>query len=548
MSNTWLLTKLFLKNGTSEGSGKKANRRSRLTAMFFLITIGGLPLLYFISKGVYTTYPFLKAMGQEGLLTLSILSIMTLVTLVFGILTVIMYFYFSSDVEILLPLPILPRQIVAAKLITVIIMQYAVEALILLPVLINYGVAAHLGSSYYVTVLILFILLPMVPLVISLLVTMLLMRFINIGKNKERIRLIVGIFGLASAYLMKNLFDYLPGASYLSNSGLALQSSLFAKLSSFIVSLRFGDAALQEAGTLKGWLYLFLFVAISIAFAVLAFFVADRLYFKGLLGLQNTGATRKTLNKNELTSTLQQRSIIRSYFVKDMRILLRTTPFLLYGVGRSLLVPAIAVGSVIMNYGLIMEGNEFSLQDVPLAYQSLLLSAFVFAVIFMGTVNTMGTTPLTREGKNAMFMKYIPVSYTKQLFAKVLPTVLFNSLNILAVTIIAWLFKMPLLLMIEGIILCSLVIIFSSLTGLILDLHSPSLDWDNEYTAVRPGLKILTNLALSLLSGSFMLLFLKVTVMPLTAFVSIFIVYLVLIVLLLLYLKVNAQKLMHRLM
>ena len=67
---------------------------------------------------------------------LAIASIWVFLMSITNILTV---FYYSNDIEMLLPLPLKPAQIISAKFLTVLITQYVMSSFILLPIFITYG-------------------------------------------------------------------------------------------------------------------------------------------------------------------------------------------------------------------------------------------------------------------------------------------------------------------------------------------------------------------------------------------------------------------------
>jgi hypothetical protein len=59
-------------------------------------------------------------------------------------------FYFSKDVESLLPLPLKPRQIVGAKFLAVAAYEYLITAAIFLPIMIIYGIKSASGVLFYI--------------------------------------------------------------------------------------------------------------------------------------------------------------------------------------------------------------------------------------------------------------------------------------------------------------------------------------------------------------------------------------------------------------
>ena len=68
-----------------------------------------------------------------------------------SITNILTVFYYSNDIEMLLPLPLKPAQIISAKFLTVLITQYVMSSFILLPIFITYGLkVAHLLHITYI--------------------------------------------------------------------------------------------------------------------------------------------------------------------------------------------------------------------------------------------------------------------------------------------------------------------------------------------------------------------------------------------------------------
>ena len=156
-------------------------------------------------KFLSEAYDGLHAIGQEAVILGFGLSVVSIVIFFFGIFYAMGIFYFSMDVENLLPLPFKPWHIMGAKFTVVLIYEYLTEIIFFAPTLISYGIKSSGGILYYIYGVIIFLLLPIVPLVIASVINMIIMRFTNIAKNKDRFRLLGGIiamcFGVGNQYI-----------------------------------------------------------------------------------------------------------------------------------------------------------------------------------------------------------------------------------------------------------------------------------------------------------------------------------------------------------
>ena len=138
MKRLKLLTKYFLKNALAETFGKsKINPWLILLGMVACIGLISAP----IALGVAGLYKPFAAMGQEGYLVSMLLFLGATITFIFGINTIMNNFYFSNDVEQILPLPFKGSQIIFGKFLSVLIDMYMYAGFLVLP-LVAYGIAS----------------------------------------------------------------------------------------------------------------------------------------------------------------------------------------------------------------------------------------------------------------------------------------------------------------------------------------------------------------------------------------------------------------------
>ncbi|SET15530.1 ABC-2 type transport system permease protein, partial [Anaerobranca gottschalkii DSM 13577] len=102
------------------------------------------------------------------------------------------------------------------------------------------------------------------------------------------------------------------------------------------------------------------------------------------------------------------------------------------------------------------------------------------------------------EGQNFYINKYIPVDYKRQILGKIIPGILLSTLGLLMIlTIVAVAVRLPIYLALLVFLLGMVGIVFNSMIGMIFDLFSPKLVWDNEQKAVKQNLNSLFHIILS---------------------------------------------------
>jgi ABC-2 type transport system permease protein len=158
-----------------------------------LAGLGVVPMFYGVVLLVQNIYGVLKPMGQErALLSLGFLAGQFLI-LIFGIYYVISAFYFSRDLELLIPLPLRPGEVMTSKFAVIVINEYLTVAAVVLPIVITFGVLARGGVGYWVNAALVYLALPVIPLAVVSLLVVAMMRFINVSRKKDALILIGSI-------------------------------------------------------------------------------------------------------------------------------------------------------------------------------------------------------------------------------------------------------------------------------------------------------------------------------------------------------------------
>jgi len=214
MSNTLLLTKVLIKGMFSFGSKKKGK--------FLGLFLAALLVVCFVPFAMQAK-DLAIFLGETGSsLMIEMLVVMsTLVLMMISLMTNIGVVFFSKDNDILLHMPLKPREIFFARNIIVLISCYFLVLLLFLPSSIGIGIGLELGASFYIFTVIVSLLLPIIPCFLSSLITLLMVRFLKFIRNKDVLNyltmivaLAVGIgFSIGMEYLMPALFNLISSSS-----------------------------------------------------------------------------------------------------------------------------------------------------------------------------------------------------------------------------------------------------------------------------------------------------------------------------------------------
>jgi len=463
------------------------------------------PSLWLYSKIIIEGFDLLAPINQQGaILILSIVMVSTMIFF-FGIFYIINFFYFAADAQNLLALPLSGWQVMGARFSVVIAYEYLTQLPFLLPPLLIYGIKSEADLTYWLYALIGFLLIPLLPLSLATLPTVIVMRFANLGRRKDLFKILGGLMVISIAIGYQFLFQKsgfnATDPVFLQNL-LTDQDSLVNLISRFFPSAKYLGLALISADKIASLINLLIFAGVSLLAVALAWLVGDKLYFKGLVGSSETTARRKMLTSSDYERLGQGSPALISYFRKEMRLLIRVPSYFMNCVLTNLLIPVLLIIPFLVqshNEEVVMPWVELISQPQG---QTILMVVIVGAVIFLAGSNAITATSLSREGQEFFISKYIPLSYKRQIMAKLLSGYVFGFIGVVLLLLGA-VILMPLDIALIGMILAvSLVAIVPIVqAGLLIDIFRPKLDWDNEQKAVKQNLNVLFSILFSILLG-----------------------------------------------
>lgn len=128
------------------------------------------------------------------------------------------------------------------------------------------------------------------------------------------------------------------------------------------------------------------------------------------------------------------------------------------------------------------------------------LAVIIAITEFLTSMLYIAPTAISRDGINAVFMKYIPVSYYKQIIYKGITNIVFGTITSIIVLIFVWVIAKPsiIFILIAFIINLALLILQTLLMELV-DLRKPKLEWTTEYAVVKQNMNLLWPFVLNLL-------------------------------------------------
>lgn len=433
---------------------------------------------------------------EEGMLF--IVQFISACAMIFGLNVIINEFYFSSDLDYLLPLPIRTHELILAKFWVTYQAESFMEIWVIFSAYIGYVIAMGVRPIGIVTGLLGTLTLPIVPLVYCGIISMLIMYLFQGIRNRK-------ILNTAMAVLTILL---ILGA-YLSFRGLEGFS-----IDTYVESLTGGENAflntmniifypgylLVHSAAHGSWLEVVLYIVLNVILLALFLGIANLIYMPGLYSF------RSIANKKERTTyekkALAVQSVFKSYFKKEMRTILRTPAFVSNCILINFFWPVIIVVVCLMQKG------SGSIQRLIEMYQDGNVMSWILVLcLFLGlgalttAANGLASSSFTREGAHIDFMKYIPVPYSLQIHVKGLISLLFSYFSYLAdVGILTWILKLPVKMAVYYALAGGGMVFFITCLGIWLDSMHPKLIWEDELNALRGNLNVFFNMAFAILA------------------------------------------------
>jgi ABC-2 type transport system permease protein len=473
-----------------------------LVPIIGVAAVSVVPLFYGVVLAIQNIYGILKPMGQErALLSLGFLAAQFLI-LLFGMYYVISAFYFSRDLELLIPLPLRPGEVMASKFAVIVINEYLTIAAVVLPVVLTFGVVAKAGVGYWVNAVLVYAALPVIPLAVVSLLVVAMMRFINVSRKKDALILIGSILLLVLAFGLQIVMGRSAGSGGPDTSAAAITAfftspnSLLNRVGAFFPPAIWATRAVAGGFTGEGLANLALLWGTSILLFAAMVVLAERLFYQGLVGLGETTGKKRRLTRDEMSRRVSSgRRAQAAVFWREWKIMNRTPIFLLNGTLVAVLLPAIFVIMAMTNPG----GGESGAGDATALLKAMASAnplVVIFAVaLFMtvcGSINGTASSTFSREGGQFWISQVIPVAPREQAAAKFLHSYLVAVLGVLTAGIVgavmlhigaAQLAVAAGLALVAGVLLTAV--------GMAIDLARPLLDWANPQKAIKQNLNVL---------------------------------------------------------
>lgn len=526
------LSKVFLKDAIQNLKifNKKKNKKITNSNSFWLIIILAIAVAFISYKGIEV----FNRIGQTQIFLNIYFVIFTIFLQMQIILTTVNVLFFSKDLEYILPMPVSGTEILISKYITITVMAYATEMIFLVIPMIIYGLLTHISLLYFIVMPIVLLIFPLFFVTITSILTILLMHIFKFIKNKNICQTVVGclliyIVLMIETLTMSTYNEEMLDAINIENAvGIETENAINGEQSENLGSIEVEENNDNEESEVietneqeevermynsmaKSYIVvnpsinilakpnnignvlinfgkLILYNIIPMAGLLL---IGGKIYLKNVLICVSTISQKEKKKKLNIETELKQKGIAKAYIGQEIKQLLRNPTFfmqLIFPIITVFLVIIIAINGIIPVLEKLIQSNDTvkeAISNIPFTAKTANIILCIIQVLI--SIPAISLTAISRDGKNAVFTKYVPISLYKQFLYKNAIQVIVNlvvSLIILGVVWV-WLPNANLLQIIILFITAIFISIINSFLMLIVDLRRPQINWDSEYEVTK---------------------------------------------------------------
>ncbi len=484
------LTKVFIKEFYQnipifDKEKKKFNKKS---VFFWLIAIVFLGITY-VSYQIIT---FLVDVGQEQIFLNLYFFILAILILFQTILVCANIFFFSKDIEKVLHMPLKPVELLLSKFNTLLCMLYLSEGIFGLVPLTLYGMLTNAYFTFYLWEIIILAIFPILLAVVISTIMMLIMRFAKFIRNKDVFQIIITIIMITLICILEARM--ISGVFKIQNDEQAIQqfNSLNQKAEqagkNFLI-INPSVAILLNPSSMVAIVSVIKLIFYNVVGIIIFIAIGKITYLKDILR-NMVNSTNKKRKSVDLEKATKHHSIRNSYIRKELKMIIREPIFLMQCVFPVFII--LVTGMILVFILLPIVTQTLQDESIQKAIQNLSFNAeavcdilIVLQVLF--SISNISLTAISREGKNAIFIKYIPIELYKQFVYKNVPQIMLNFIVAVVVlgligclipSINIWYLAMVFMI-------AMLINIINSYLMLMVDLRRPNLVWDTEYSVVK---------------------------------------------------------------
>ncbi len=492
-----VLTKISTKNYIENlNIYNKAERKiNKKSSFFWIIIILSVAVLYLSNE-------ILKELNNVGnisiFLNVYMLFVFTIMVLQSILISTNVFFY-SKDIDNLISLPIKSNEILLTKFNTILSILYVTELFILLPPLILYGIKTHVGFGYYFNLLPALILFPIFIVIVIGIINLVIMKFVKVIKNENALQFMITTFFITGIFLLEYLFIKSQVGSELSVEALMQGINEIAIIvNKSILIMNPIIEIVQLNNVIPNLLYIILIY--TIGFFILLWL--GKKYYLNILLSRRYYAKKKKEKRINRETAYREKGINKVYILNEFKFLKRNIIFFLQAIFPAItLTLCLSIITIILNQKIVNNNQEIYdfFNGLSLNIEGFCAILILLQVLF--SFVKYSVIGISKEGRNAIFLKYIPIDLYKQFCFKNIVQIFTNIIiSIITLSTIKYIIpKIEIQYLIIIFIDAIIINVINSFIMMIIDLKRPNLNWKTEYEVIKQNDNIMFQYALTVI-------------------------------------------------
>ena len=464
---------------------KRFDKRSLFFWMIAIIIIG----LGYIS---YQVIKFLIDIGQPQIFLDLYIPILAVVLMFQAILVCTNIYFFSKDIKAILHMPIKSIELLTSKFLTLLSMLYIAEGIFAILPITLYGLLANVHFMFFLWEIILLVIFPILIVTIVSICVLILMCLGRFIKNKDIFQFVVTFILLVVILSLE--FKVLQEQFTINTSENQVQqvasfSEKSKEANKYFLIINPSVNILSNPSSIQALVSLCELIIYNFI-GFICFILIGRIVYLNNILKNMVSSTKKTHLKTDIKEKSKKYSIGKSYINKELKLLIKEPIFFMQCIFPVMIIIVTCVMLAIVFSPIILEvmrdeSISSSMKDLSFNAEILCYILIVLQVLF--SISNISLTAFSREGRNAVISKYLPIDLYKQFLYKNVPQILLNMIVSLVVIGIIW-YYLPIINFKYSIAIFCIVTVISLINSylmLIVDLRRPDLNWSTEYSVVK---------------------------------------------------------------
>ena len=409
-------------------------------------------------------------------------------TLLLSFFTVLSSLFFSRDSVWMAYLPVRSRTVLCAKLTEIYVGEMVLNAVMLMPAFVMYGL--HLGADalYYVRAVLLVFFSPMLPIAIITLLSAVLARLVGGIRNSALLTTFLSFLMIALIYVVE--FTLLPSEDDTDLLWivrlLVQQEALLQTITGFFPPVYWGVKGLLGSGG-----YLLAFVALSAGSIALVVLLMGNRYLELCIRQTEQSASRRRVRLRG--GAWRTKTTLSALTQLEWREIVRSSVNLSNCVAGGIVFPLIMGmmlmgGTISESFGMLRAGVDELLGVIPATDLLLGVAAMMGFVTF---VSPAACTAISREGARHALCRMLPVKTRTILRAKLLCSLLIDLLAILFTLVVLEVALQLSWAVVLGAVALTLVMRYAAVALMLtVDAVHPVLNWTTETQAIKQNVNV----------------------------------------------------------